>query len=197
MFQVSSCHAWHWFQDFIWWCMFTINFMRIRTWLRNYLQNLFLLSYLESFFPSLFVILVFAGKPSCTSHGSARLSATSMRSASTSSSWSEWSFGFFWSQVVKFRIFCLWVLLIDAFLVNLWSFGCLSWYVIVGFCLIDVFFSWRLAKNEGAGSFGFYFTTSREMKASAKVVDRRELKIRERREMWEKRYSFGIYYFIM
>ena len=66
------------------------------------------------------------GKPSCTSHGSARLSATSMRSASMNSSWSEWSFGFYWSQVVKFRSFCLWVLLIDAFLVDLWSFGCLS-----------------------------------------------------------------------
>ena len=87
-------------------------------------------------------LLKSAGKPSCTSHGSARLSATSMRSASISSSWSEWSFGFYWSQVVKFRIFCLWVLLIDAFLVDLWSFECLSWWVIVGFCLIDAFFSW-------------------------------------------------------
>ena len=42
-----------------------------------------------------------------------------------------------------------------------------------------------------------YFTTSPEMKASAEVVDRRELKIRERREMGKKRYNFGIYYFIM
>ena len=50
-------------------------------------------------------LLKSVGKPSCTSHGSARLGATSMRSASMSSSWSEWSFGFYWSQVVKFRIF--------------------------------------------------------------------------------------------
>ena len=41
------------------------------------------------------------------------------------------------------------------------------------------------------------------MKASAEVADRRELKIRERREvgemgeMGEKRYNFRIYYFIM
>ena len=42
-----------------------------------------------------------------------------------------------------------------------------------------------------------YFTTSPEMKAPAEVADRRELKIRERREMGEKRYNFGIYYFIM
>ena len=42
-----------------------------------------------------------------------------------------------------------------------------------------------------------YFTTSLEMKAPTEVVDRRELKIRERREMGKKRYNFGIYYFIM
>ena len=62
--------------------------------------------------------------------------------ASMSSSWSKWSFGFYWSRVVKFRIFCLWVLLIDAFLVDLWSFGCLSWWVIVGLF-------YHLAGNEG------------------------------------------------
>ena len=39
--------------------------------------------------------------------------------------------------------------------------------------------------------------TSSEMKAPAEVADRRELKIRERREMGEKIYNFGIYYFIM
>ena len=33
------------------------------------------------------------------------------------------------------------------------------------------------------------------MKASAEVADRRELKIRERREMGDDRYNFGIYYF--
>ena len=46
----------------------------------------------------------------------------------------------------------------------------------------------KRAKNEG----------SLEMKASAEVADRRELKIRERREMGEmgeKRYNFRIYYF--
>ena len=37
--------------------------------------------------------------------------------------------------------------------------------------------------------------TSPKMKASAEVADRRELKIRERREMGEKRYNFRIYYF--
>ena len=42
-----------------------------------------------------------------------------------------------------------------------------------------------------------YFTTSLEMKAPTEVVDRRELKIRERREMGKKRYNFGIYYFIV
>ena len=42
-----------------------------------------------------------------------------------------------------------------------------------------------------------YFTTSPKMKAPAEVVGRSELKIRERREMGEKRYNFGIYYFIM
>ena len=42
-----------------------------------------------------------------------------------------------------------------------------------------------------------YFTTALEMKALVEVVDRRELKIRERREMGEKIYNFGIYYFTM
>ena len=43
-----------------------------------------------------------------------------------------------------------------------------------------------------------FFWTSPKMKASAEVADRRELKIRERREMGEmgeKRYNFRIYYF--
>ena len=40
-----------------------------------------------------------------------------------------------------------------------------------------------------------YFTTLPEMKAPAEVADRRELKIRERREMGDNRYNFGIYYF--
>ena len=55
--------------------------------------------------------------------------------------------------------FCFWVLLIDAFLVDLWSFGCLSWWVIVGFCLNDFWVSWiysmtffmNLAGNESFG----------------------------------------------
>ena len=42
-----------------------------------------------------------------------------------------------------------------------------------------------------------YFTTSLEMKAPVEVADGRELKIRERREMGENRYDFGIYYFIV
>ena len=42
-----------------------------------------------------------------------------------------------------------------------------------------------------------YFTTALEMKALVEVVDRRELKIRERREMGKKIYNFEIYYFIM
>ena len=42
-----------------------------------------------------------------------------------------------------------------------------------------------------------YFTTLLEMKASMEVVVGREVKIRERREIREKRYDFGIYYFIM
>ena len=83
------------------------------------------------------------------------------------------SFGFYWSRVLKFRIFCLWVLLIDAFLVDLWSFGCLSWWL-----LLD------------------YFTTSPEMKALAEVTEE-SWKMRERREMGEKIYNFEIYYFIM
>ena len=67
--------------------------------------------------------------------------------ANTSLSWSKWSFGFYWSWVVKFKIFCLWVLLIDAFLVDLWSFGCLGWWVIVGLF-------YHLAGNEGSnGSY--------------------------------------------
>ena len=84
-------------------------------------------------------------------------------SVSTSLSWSEWNFGFYWSRVVKFRIFCLWVLLIDAFLVDLFSFGCLSWWIIVGLFH-------HLAINE----------------ARVKITDGRELKMRERREMGEK-----------
>ena len=35
------------------------------------------------------------------------------------------------------------------------------------------------------------------MKVPAEVADRRELKIRKRKEMGEKRYNFRIYYFIM
>ena len=42
-----------------------------------------------------------------------------------------------------------------------------------------------------------YFTTLPEMKASMEVVVGREVKIRERREIRENRYDFGIYYFIM
>lgn len=42
-----------------------------------------------------------------------------------------------------------------------------------------------------------YFTTLLEMKASMEVVVGREVKIRERIEMRENRYDFGIYYFIM
>ena len=42
-----------------------------------------------------------------------------------------------------------------------------------------------------------YFTTLLEMKASMEVVVGREVKIRERREIRENRYDFGIYYFIM
>ena len=39
--------------------------------------------------------------------------------------------------------------------------------------------------------------TSPKMKVPAEVADRRELKIRKRRETGEKRYNFRIYYFIM
>ena len=42
-----------------------------------------------------------------------------------------------------------------------------------------------------------YFTTSSEMKALVEVATRREVKIRERREMGENRYDFGKYYFIV
>ena len=77
-------------------------------------------------------------------HGNPRPTIHNRSNASTSSSWSEWSFGFYWSRVVKFRIFCLWILLIDAFLVDLWSFRCLSWWVIVGLFH-------HLAGNEGSG----------------------------------------------
>ena len=42
-----------------------------------------------------------------------------------------------------------------------------------------------------------YFTTSPEMKALVEVVAGREVKIRERREMGDNRYDFGIYYFIV
>ena len=44
---------------------------------------------------------------------------------------------------------------------------------------------------------GFCFTTSPKMKAPAEVADRRELKIRERREIREKIYNFEIYNFTM
>ena len=94
-------------------------------------------------------------------------------SASTSSSWSEWSFGFYWSQVMKFRIFCLWVMLIDAFLVDLWSFGCLSWWVIVGLFH-------HLVGNEGSG--GSYRSEKAE---------------NEREERDGRENIFEIYYFIM
>ena len=40
-----------------------------------------------------------------------------------------------------------------------------------------------------------YFTTSPEMKAPVEIATGREVKIRERREMGENRYNFGIYYF--
>ena len=42
-----------------------------------------------------------------------------------------------------------------------------------------------------------YFTTLPEMKALVEVAAGREVKIRERREMGENRYDFGIYYFIV
>ena len=40
-----------------------------------------------------------------------------------------------------------------------------------------------------------YFTTSLEMKAPVEIAARRKVKIRERREMGDNRYNFGIYYF--
>ena len=42
-----------------------------------------------------------------------------------------------------------------------------------------------------------YFTTLSKMKAPVEVAVGREVKIRERREMKENRYDFGIYYFIV
>ena len=42
-----------------------------------------------------------------------------------------------------------------------------------------------------------YFTTSLEMKALVEVAAGREVKIKERREIGENRYDFGIYYFIV
>ena len=42
-----------------------------------------------------------------------------------------------------------------------------------------------------------YFTTSPQMKAPVEVAARREVKIRERREMGDNRFDFGIYYFIV
>ena len=66
--------------------------------------------------------------------------------------------------------------------------------VILSLCVVvDSALSERLNKIMASD----YFTTSSEMKAPAEVVDRRELKIRDRREMGEKRYNFRIYYFIM
>ena len=52
--------------------------------------------------------------------------------------------------------------------------------VILSLCVVvDLALRERLNKIMASD----YFTTSPEMKASAEVVDRRELKIRERREM--------------
>ena len=42
-----------------------------------------------------------------------------------------------------------------------------------------------------------YFTTSPKMKAPVEVAVGREVKIRERKEMRENRYDFGIYYFVV
>ena len=42
-----------------------------------------------------------------------------------------------------------------------------------------------------------YFNTLPEMKAPVEVAVGREVKIRERREMGDNRYDFGIYYFIV
>ena len=64
--------------------------------------------------------------------------------------------------------------------------------VILSLCVVvDSALSERLNKIMASD----YFTTSSEMKAPAEVVDRRELKIRERKEMGKKRYNSGIYYF--
>ena len=66
--------------------------------------------------------------------------------------------------------------------------------VILSLCVVvDLALRERLNKIMASD----YFTTALEMKALVEVVDRRELKIRERREMGEKRYNFEIYYFIM
>ena len=42
-----------------------------------------------------------------------------------------------------------------------------------------------------------YFITSAKMKALVEVVAGSKVKIRERREMGDNRYDFGIYYFIV
>ena len=42
-----------------------------------------------------------------------------------------------------------------------------------------------------------YFTTSPKMKASMEVATRREVKVKERREMEKNIYDFGKYYFIV
>ena len=137
----------------------------------------------------------------------------------------------------KFRNFCLWVLLIDAFLVDLWSFGCLSWWVIAGFCLNDFWvleniqwpFSWTSPemnapvevadRNLGFFVCGFcwlmrfwliyevlgvwvdgYCRTISPPRRKWRIrwkLQREELKMRERREMGEKRKNFDIYYFIL
>ena len=59
--------------------------------------------------------------------------------------------------------------------------------------VVDSVFRKRLNKIMASD----YFTTSPQMKAPVEVAARREVKIRERREMGENRYDFGIYYFIV
>ena len=69
---------------------------------------------------------------------------------------------------------------IEAELWNLWFFVC-------GFCWLMRF--WLIYEVLGVWVDGLlldYFTTSLEMKAPAEVTNRRELKMRERREMGEK-----------
>ena len=60
-------------------------------------------------------------------------------------------------------------------------------------CVVDSALRERLNKIMDSD----YFTTSPEMKAPVEVAVGREVKIRERREMGENRYDFGIYYFIV